>query len=196
MKALRTVAAVLTALSLLSACDKKPEAGQPAEKAAAVPVSIEAIQAEGQGFTVGSPMSARTVYVFFDAQCPHCGALWYAAKPLTKQAKFVWMPVKIMNTSSETQGATLLAAKDPVAAMEEHEASLMAKKGGITAASDIDAQKAMVAKNTALFNRFGFSSIPSVVGKHAQTGVIVSKEGAMPTADLAAILGLQAPSAQ
>ncbi len=194
MKALRPVAAMLAAMLLLSACDKKPDPAKPAEKAAAAPVSIEAIQAEGQGFTFGSPMSVRTVYVFFDAQCPHCGALWNAAKPLKNQAKFVWMPVRLMNNSSETQGATLLAAKDPAAAMDQHEASLLGKQGGITVASDIDAQKAIVAKNTALFNRFGFASIPVVVAKNAKTGALVSREGALPTADLAALLGLSVPA--
>ena len=53
-----------------------------AKAAATVPVSLAAIEAEARGFTVGSPMSARTVYVFFDPQCPHCAALWEAAKPL------------------------------------------------------------------------------------------------------------------
>ena len=194
MKALRPVAAILTALLLLSGCDKKPDGAAPADKAAAAPVTIEAIQAEGQGFTVGSPMSVRTVYVFFDAQCPHCGELWNAAKPLKSQAKFVWMPVRLLNDSSESQGATILAAQDPVALMDEHEASLLGKRGGVSAASDIAAQKAIVQKNTALFNRFGFSSIPAIIAKHAQSGAVVTKEGALPTPALAAFLGLQAPA--
>jgi len=141
-------------------------------------------------------MSARTVYVFFDAQCPHCGALWNAAKPLRSQAKFVWIPVGIINPSSTTQGATLLAATDPVAAMDEHEASLLAKQGGISAAGNLDAQKALVAKNTELMTRFGFASIPVIIGTHAQTGALITQEGAMPTAALANLLGLQAPANQ
>ena len=139
-------------------------------------------------------MSVRTVYVFFDSQCPHCAALWQAAKPLKSQAKFVWMPVRILNDSSLAQGATLLAAKDPVALMDEHETSILAKGGGISAASGIDAQKAQVTKNTEVFNRFGFASIPTIVGTHAQTGALVTKEGSLPTADLARLLGLQAPA--
>src|SRR5690606_340940 len=120
------------------------------------------IAAEARGFAVGSAVSARTVYVFFDAQCPHCTALWEAAKPLKTQARFVWIPVGILNPSSTAQGATLLAAKDPVAAMNEHEASMKAQAGGISAARDIDAQKADVARNTALLTRFGFGSIPTI----------------------------------
>ncbi|HEY3048607.1 MAG TPA: DsbC family protein, partial [Polaromonas sp.] len=158
-------AALLAASLLLPGCKDASDAA-PA-KAAATPVSLGAIAAEAKGFTVGSPMIARTVYVFFDAQCPHCVALWEAAKPLKSQAKFVWIPVGILNPASTAQGATLLAAADPVAAMNEHEASMLAKKGGISAGSSIDAQKAEVAKNTELHGRFGFTSIPTIVGTHA-----------------------------
>lgn len=178
---------------MLAGCkDSPPSSG--AGKAASAPVSVAAIQSEATGFTAGSAMSVRTVYVFFDSQCPHCAALWQAAKPLKSQAKFVWMPVRILNDSSLAQGATLLAAKDPVALMDEHETSILAKGGGISAASGIDAQKAQVTKNTEVFNRFGFASIPTIVGTHAQTGALVTKEGSLPTADLARLLGLQAPA--
>ena len=180
--------AVLVAGLALSACKEGPS------KAAPVPVSTAAIQTEASGFTVGSPMSVRTVYVFFDPQCPHCAALWKSAKPLKAQAKFVWIPVALLNKASEAQGAALLAAKDPVATMDEHEASMSAKGGGISATGDLDAQRAAVVKNTALMNRFGFASVPSIVGTHAQTGAAVSREGGLPTAELAAFLGLQAPS--
>jgi thiol:disulfide interchange protein DsbG len=187
-------AAALTACSLLLAgCNDAPDTA--AQKAAtAAPISVEAIAAEAQGFVAGSQMSKRTVYVFFDAQCPHCAVLWDAAKPLKSQAKFVWIPVGILNAASTSQGATLLAAGDPVAAMDGHEVSMRAGRGGISAGSHIDAQKDAVAKNTALMTRLGFSAIPSIVGTHAQTGAVVSQEGALPTAALATLLGLQVPA--
>jgi thiol:disulfide interchange protein DsbG len=193
-KSLRNLfpAALIAASLLLAACNDAPSTAT--GKAASTPVSIAAIATEAKGFTVGTPMSARTVYVFFDAQCPHCAVLWQAAKPLKSQAKFVWIPVGIINPSSTAQGATLLAAKDPVALMDEHETSMLAKRGGISAGGDIDAQKAVVAKNTELMNRFGFSSIPSIVATHAQSGALVSREGGLPTAELAAFLGLQPPT--
>jgi thiol:disulfide interchange protein DsbG len=185
-------AALIAASLALAGCNDAP--GTATVKAEPTPVSVAAVAAEAKGFTVGTPMSARTVYVFFDAQCPHCAVLWQAAKPLKSQAKFVWIPVGLINPSSTAQGATLLAAKDPVALMDEHETSMLAKRGGISAASDIDAQKAVVAKNTELMNRFGFTSIPSIVAMHAQTGAQVSREGGLPTAELAAFLGLQVPA--
>lgn len=188
-------AAFIAAGLLLAGCNDAPgSASGSSSKAAAAPVSIAAIATEAKGFTAGSTMSARTVYVFFDAQCPHCATLWNNAKPLRSQAKFVWIPVGLISPSSTAQGATLLAAQDPVALMDEHEASLQAKRGGISAGSNIDAQKAMVTKNTELFNRFGFASVPTIVGTHAQTGALVTQEGASPTPALAATLGLQAPA--
>jgi thiol:disulfide interchange protein DsbG len=198
-KALTFAAAALAALALLAGCKESPESPSTAAAGAsaanaAQSVSVEAIQSQAQGFTVGSPMSARTVYVFFDAQCPHCSALWYAAKPLKSQAKFVWIPVRLLNDSSESQAAAILAAKDPVTAMDDHEASMMDRKGGISASGDIAAQRAAVKKNTELFNKFGFASVPSMVTKNAQTGAVVTHEGALPTADLAAFIGAQAPA--
>lgn len=187
-------AVLVAAVLLLTGCQDAPAPDVPA-KAGATPVSTAAVAAEAKGFSVGSTMSTRTVYVFFDPQCPHCNALWLAAKPLRSQAKFVWIPVGLLNASSTAQGATLLAAKDPVAAMDEHEASMQARSGGISAGSDIAAQKEMVAKNTALLTRLGFASIPTIIGTHAQSGALVTQEGAMPTAALAALLGLQVPAA-
>jgi len=185
--------ALMAASLLLAGCNDAPEAS--ASKPAAAPaLSVDAIAAEAKGFIAGSQMSKRTVYVFFDAQCPHCAVLWEAAKPLKSQAKFVWIPVGILNAASTSQGATLLASGDPVAAMDEHEASMKAGRGGISAASSIDPQKDAVAKNTALMTRMGFSGIPSIVGTHAQTGAVVSQEGALPTAALAELLGLQVPA--
>lgn len=187
------ITSAAAAVLALTAC-KDGSPGPGAAKAPAVPVSTAAIESQAKGFVLGSPMSVRTVYVFFDPQCPHCSALWRAAKPLKPQAKFVWIPVGLINKSSEAQGAALLAAKDPVALMDEHEASMAAQKGGISGMGDFDAQREAVKKNTDLMNSFGFASVPSIVAQHAQTGALVTREGSMPTATLAALLGLQAPA--
>jgi len=196
MPRLASFAAALLVCASLAACKDAPApAGSgPAKNSAAQPVSVEAIAAEAKGFTVGSEMAVRRVFVFFDPQCPHCAALWQAAKPLKSQARFIWIPVGLINTTSTDQGATLLAAADPVATMDRHEAALTAKQGGIAAGTGLDAQKAQVAANTALMNRYGFGGVPVVVAKHAVTGELVVKEGSMPTAMLAGVLGLQAPA--
>ena len=194
--------ALAATAALLSACSREaaaPAAATPAASAAAAGqqpqgVSIETIQQETKGFTVGSTMSARTVYVFFDAQCPHCSALWYSAKPLKSQAKFVWIPVRLLNDNSESQGAAILAAKDPVAAMDDHEASMMDKKGGIKAEGDVAAQRAQIKKNTELFTKYAFGAVPTLVSKNAQTNAVITQEGSLATPQLAAFLGVPAPA--
>ncbi len=187
---------LLFAAILLALAGCKPAHDSTKADKDATPISMAAVAAQAKGFSVGSSVSARTVYVFFDAQCPHCGELWKAAKPLKSQARFVWIPVGILNPSSTSQGAALLAASDPVAAMDAHEASLLARQGGMAAAGASDELKAAVAKNTELFSRFGLTSIPAIVALNAQNGALVTQEGAMPTAALAALLGLPLPAAQ
>lgn len=186
--------ALLACVLALSACKDAAEKPAASTAAATTTVSLPAIATEARGFTVGSAMSARTVYVFFDPQCPHCAALWASARPLKSQAKFVWIPVGLINAASTAQGAALLAAPDPVAAMDEHEASILARGGGITATGSFDEQKAAVEANTRLMNRFQFSSVPTIVARHAVTGDLVVQEGSMPTATLASVLGLQPPA--
>ena len=192
----RDCLAAAAAAVVLAACGKKDEAagGQAAAPAAGVPVSLEKIASDAKGFNVGSTMSTRVVYVFFDAQCPHCAALWEAAKPLKSQARFVWIPVGLLGEKSISQGAAILAASDPLAAMEQNEASVQAHTGGISAMTVDDAQKEVVKRNTQLFTGFGFGGVPTVVGKHASTGELVTIDGAMPTGPLAQRLGLNAPS--
>ena len=188
--------AVLASLIAVAGCsDSNDKTATPAVATKpAVTVSIPAIATEAKGFTVGSAMSVRTVYIFFDAQCPHCGVLWEQAKPLKAQAKFVWIPVGLLNAASTSQGAALLAAADPAAAMDAHEASMTDHKGGISASGNLDAQKAAVESNTKLLTRLQFPGVPTIVAKHAVTGELVVREGALPTATLANALGLVPPA--
>ena len=192
----RQLALAAAASVLLAACGKESAApAKPGAGAAAsgTPVSIDAIARDAKGFNVGSSMSTRVVYVFFDPQCPHCAALWEAARPLKSQARFVWIPVGLIGEKSVSQGAAILAASDPVTTMEENEASVRNKQGGISAMGSADAQKDAVKANTALFTSFGFTGVPTIVGKHAQTGALVTIDGAVPALTLAQKFGLSAP---
>jgi thiol:disulfide interchange protein DsbG len=157
-------------------------------------VSVQTVSQQAKGFSVGALMSANTVYVFFDSQCPHCGHLWEAAAPLQKQVKFVWIPIGMINATSAAQGAALLTSANPAALMSEHEASLLAGKGGISASSSVTSEIAQAIKsNTQLLNSFGAESVPFVVAKNLKTGQTVSHEGAFSTQALAEFLGVEAP---
>lgn len=175
---------------LLGACSQKDSSSAPTQPTKQE-VSVDAVAAQAKGFTVGAFMSAQTVYVFFDPQCPHCGHLWQASVPLHKKIKFVWVPVAWINASSLPQGAALLTAANPLELMTEHEASLLSGKGGISAPASItpDIEKSIKA-NTALLNSFGAESVPFVVAKNARTGQTVSRNGALSTAALAEFVGV------
>lgn len=185
----RLLLTTVAACCLLAACGKEASSEKPAPQ----PVSVEKIASDAKGFNVGSTMSTRVVYVFFDPQCPHCAVLWENAKPLKSQARFVWIPVGLIGDKSVAQGAAILSAPDPVALMEENEKSITAQQGGIAAMGVADAQKEIVKRNTALMTSFGFNGVPAVVAKHAQTGALVTIDGSMPTLGLAQKLGLTPP---
>lgn len=182
----------LPALAVLSACGEggsasSREFGIPKQQ----PLSVAAIEKFATGFDVGAVMSRRRVFVFFDPQCPHCARFWLETKQLASQARFTWMPVSILNRASLAQGATILAAPSPAAAMDEHEAAFTSSggRGGISAA-DVGAQfKAAVTKNTRLFESFSLAGVPFVVAEHARTGALFSRQGGLPADQLAQTLG-------
>ncbi len=157
-------------------------------------VSLPVVAAQAKGFSVGALMSANVVYVFFDTQCPHCAHLWEASAALHKKVKFVWIPVRMISPISLAQGAALLTAVDPAALMSEHEASLLAGKGGISASSSISSEiEKNITANTQLLNSFGAEAVPFVIAKNLKTGLTVTRDGAMSTPVLAEFLGLDQP---
>lgn len=155
--------------------------------------ALEQVSTQGKGFTVGSAASANTVYVMFDAQCPHCGHLWQTTQPLWGKVKFVWIPVAILNPKSAPQGALLLGAPNPEQAMVSHEASIMAGKGGTIVMGTVSpAMAAAIKGNTGLFNQLKIESVPFILAKNARTGEVVSTLGALETKALAEFIGVDA----
>lgn len=191
---LKTLALPLFAALALTVAGCSPQ-GATDKSAVTQPAQpYEAVAAQGQGFTVGAMMSANTVYVMFDPQCPHCGYLWKASLPLHNRVKFVWIPVAIMNAQSTSQGAALLSAANPVALMSEHEKSLLAGTGGISASASVADDIAQALKtNTALFNSLGVSSVPYILAKNSSTGQVITNNGALDTPALTRFLGLTTP---
>jgi thiol:disulfide interchange protein DsbG len=169
-----------------------PQAANPAAPSGTPsPTEALTLAAQGHGFTVGVAMAANPVYVFFDAACPHCAQLWTSAKPLLNRIKMVWMPVGILRATSAPQGATILSAPDPAAAMDTHESSVLAKGPGIAVdAARAESVMAQVKKNTELFNQLGADSVPFIVFRQAGKGTPATHAGALDTAGLSSLLGL------
>ena len=188
------------ALALAACSDKGPDTAAAAPAASAAPAAAkmpatEAYEAaaKASGFSVGPMMAAHTVYVFFDPTCPHCASLWMSAKPLATKLKVVWIPIGWLQRQSGPQGATILASLDPAAAMNENEASVLERRGGITVPSTVpDAAVAKVKANTDLFNKLGAESVPLIVYKNGRTGEYGTHAGAVSTEELAALAGLGA----
>ena len=186
---------VVTALALvLSACspqdssDTATKVAQPAKPAE----TYEAVASQGKGFTVGALMGANAVYVLFDPQCPHCGHLWEASVPLQNKVKFVWIPVAFLNAKSGPQGAALLSAVNPAELMAEHEKSLLAGNGGISAITGASMEiNRAIKKNTQLFHTMALESVPYIVAKNVRTGQVVTHSGALDRPALAALLGIE-----
>ncbi len=187
----RPLLAVLAVLALgLSGCSPQDAADDKTPMAKPA-LPYEAVAAQGTGFTVGAMMSANAVYVLFDPQCPHCGHLWEASVPLHGKVKFVWIPVAFINAKSGPQGAALLSAANPAALMAEHEKSILAGSGGISAIAGAPKEiNQAIKKNTQLLNSLGVESVPYIVAKNLRTGQVVTNTGALSTAALAELLGV------
>ena len=190
---LTAMASALAAVSVTACGDRQSTDAAAAAPAPAKTSPREAYElaAQASGFTVGPMMAANTVYVFFDATCPHCAALWASSKPLLSKLKMVWIPIGLLQRSSAPQGATILSAPDPTAAMAENEASVLERKGGITVSRSLgDDVLAKVKANTDLFTKLGADSVPFIVYKNAKTGEYGSVTGSVDTGQLAAMAGL------
>jgi thiol:disulfide interchange protein DsbG len=187
-----TLTVVAACALVLTGCSQQDAPTKPT--AVATAQSYDAVVAQGKGFTVGAMMSANAVYVLFDPQCPHCGHLWEASKPLLKKVKFIWVPVSIINGNSAPQGAALLSTANPMELMSTHETSILAGTGGLpTAAGASPEVELAIKKNTLLFNSMGVESVPYIVAKNARTGQVITNNGALSTAALADFLGIEHP---
>lgn len=183
---------LISALALsLGACSKSEVPAVPVV-AAVTPSSYDSVAANSRGFTVGALMSAQSVYVLFDPQCPHCGHLWQASMPLLNKVKFVWVPVAFNTGKSLAQAAALLQAANPMETMTAHEQSLLAGNGGMAASSSIPAElEKSIKDNTRILSSLGADSVPFLLAKNRRTGEVVSNNGAMETAALAQLLGVE-----
>jgi thiol:disulfide interchange protein DsbG len=184
-----SITTVLTAIVFaLSGCSPDNSANKTEAKPADPYV---AVATQGKGFTVGAMMSANTVYVLFDPQCPHCGRLWEASVPLHSKVKFVWIPVAFINAKSGPQGAVLLSAANPAQLMAEHEKSILSGGGGVSAMGGAAREiEQAIKKNTILFNSLNVESVPYIVARHLKTGAVITNNGAMNTAELSSFLGI------
>lgn len=180
-------ALLLTIPFALAACGQASDVSAPQVMPSKMSPSMTAAKMYAKGFDVGDKTSTRQVYVFFDAQCPHCALFWKETEKLAGDAKFTWVPVGLLNRASTSQGAAILSAENPAAAMAEHEARFQG--GGISASSPSAKDKAIIEQNTKLLESFGATGVPYILSVNTKTGETYSNSGGMYAQVLAARLG-------
>jgi thiol:disulfide interchange protein DsbG len=152
---------------------------------------FERLAKDGKGFDMARSIGPREpVYVVFDPQCRFCVKLWEAAKPIAQQVRFVWVPVALVNSKSEPQGAAILSAADPAATMGAHERSFAS--GGLSAGSmKIEAAaRAAITANSRIFRDAGGSTVPLTIYRSRATGQFASIPGAVDADTLKQMLGV------
>ena len=77
--------------------------------------------------------------------------------------------------------------------MAEHEKSMRANQGGISASGVKPEMEQAIKKNTALFNNLGIEGVPYLIARNARTGTTVMRGGEMGTAAIAELVGVDPP---
>ena len=111
----------------------------------------------------GDADAARIVYAFTDPNCPFCHRFHEQTRDWVNagDVQIRHVMVGVLREDSLAKAATLLAADDPGAALDEHEARFDA--GGITPAESIPAAaRRAVESNNQLMSGLGIRGTPSV----------------------------------
>jgi thiol:disulfide interchange protein DsbG len=187
---LRLASLPLVAGALVACSRNEGTAGTVADKPSSAAVADPmALAATARGFAVGPAMAANTVYVFFDATCPHCARLWADSQVLHDRLKMVWIPVGLLRGGAE-HGAVIMAASDPLAAMAANEAAVSTGRTGAPASAPPPDALALVKANTQVFEKLGVQSVPVIVYRNAATGASGVEVGYVPPDRITALVGL------
>lgn len=133
----------------------------------------------------GDTTASKIVYAFTDPNCPYCATFWTAAQPYLKKGdvQLRHIMVGMLHPSSTGKAATILAAKDPAAALAEHEKTL--QQGGLKERHDLPKEVVQkVEENTRFMRQNHIGATPTIVFKDTQ-GKVRQIQG-MPSKELMA----------
>jgi len=137
----------------------------------------------------GKTTAPRVIYTFTDPNCPYCNKFWNDARPWVASGKVQLrhVMVAILGPTSPGKAAAILAAKDPQAALTQHEQQHAA--GGVKPLEQIPEKiGAQLDANQKLMQQLGSSATPTIFYKDA-SGKLQKMQGAPSAAMLPKILG-------
>jgi thiol:disulfide interchange protein DsbG len=137
----------------------------PLEKLVYEPLSEEMWQGleDSTWIADGAAEAPRIVYMFSDPNCPFCNMFWKQARPWVEagdvQVRHVM--VGILRADSAGKSAALLAAEDPEAALNAHEAA--GKESTLKPIENISPKIAgQLEANLTLMGKMGASATPAI----------------------------------
>jgi thiol:disulfide interchange protein DsbG len=137
----------------------------------------------------GKNTAPRVIYTFTDPNCPYCNKFWNDARPWVTSGKVQLrhVMVAILGPTSPGKAAAILAAKDPQAALTQHEQQHTA--GGAKPLSQMPEKiGAQLDANQKLMQQLGSSATPTTFYKDA-SGMLQMMQGAPSGEMLTKILG-------
>ena len=111
----------------------------------------------------GNADAPRVIYMFSDPNCPYCNMFWKQARPWVESGKVQLRHIMVgmLRADSAGKSAALLSAKDPQAALNEHEAAGKASK--LKALDKIPAElEEQLTNNLMLMSELGAQATPAI----------------------------------
>jgi len=111
----------------------------------------------------GKADAPRIIYMFSDPNCPYCNMFWKQARPWVESGKVQLRHIMVgmLRADSAGKSAALLSAKDPQAALNEHEAAGKASK--LKALEKIPAAlEKQLTDNLMLMSELGAQATPAI----------------------------------
>lgn len=176
----------LLSLSLMVAGTSSAAGGRMAEAANAMLNKID------QATWIRDGKSEHVAYIFFDPNCPYCHSTYVNTRAAVKDnaIEIRWIPVGILTATSFGKAASILDAKDPLAAFYQNEDNYERSEGGGGIEEALEGtektQKALKT-NAALLQMGGFNSVPSILFRDKNDQAIII-QGAPPAAKWKIIL--------
>ena len=134
--------------------------------------------ADGQG--------RRSVYIFFDPNCPSCQLLYRNLRTFvaSQDLQVRWIPVAIVNATSEGKAAAILQARDPRAALRQNEEHYRSESysGGIEEDIPSRATERKLRANERLLNRLDIPVVPSMLFADKQGNAVLIQGALSPLA--------------